>query len=82
MCIRDRFYIDRYPAGREATVYWGSLDLRFGNDTPHGVLVQAFVKPATASTQGSITVRIWSTKVYDKVLSLSLIHISEPTRPY
>ena len=66
------FYIDRYPAGREATVYWGSLDLRFGNDTPHGVLVQAFVKPATASTQGSITVRIWSTKVYDKVLSSEL----------
>ena len=27
------FYIDRYPMGREATVAWGSVDLRFRNDT-------------------------------------------------
>ena len=27
------FYIDRYPVGREATVAWGSVDLRFRNDT-------------------------------------------------
>ena len=26
-------YIDRYPVGREATVAWGSVDLRFKNDT-------------------------------------------------
>ncbi len=66
------FYIDRYPAGREATVYWGSLDLRFQNDTQYGVLMQAFVTPATSSTRGSITVRVWSTKVYDKVESSEL----------
>ena len=28
------FYIDRYPVGREATVAWGAVDLRFKNDTP------------------------------------------------
>ncbi len=28
------FYIDRYPIGREATVAWGAVDLRFKNDTP------------------------------------------------
>ena len=28
------FYIDRYPIGREATVAWGAVDLRFRNDTP------------------------------------------------
>ncbi|MGH3370157.1 MAG: VanW family protein, partial [Nocardioidaceae bacterium] len=33
------FYIDRYPVGREATVAWGAVDLRFRNDTDHGVLV-------------------------------------------
>ncbi len=33
------FYIDRYPVGREATVAWGSVDLRFKDDTPYGVLV-------------------------------------------
>ncbi len=66
------FYIDRYPAGREATVYYGSLDLRFQNDTDYGVLVQAFVNPSSPGKQGSITVRMWSTKVYDKVESSEL----------
>src|SRR5690606_13163416 len=36
------FYIDRYPVGREATVYWGSLDLRWRNNTPYAVYVQAW----------------------------------------
>ncbi|HSN43434.1 MAG TPA: VanW family protein, partial [Propionibacteriaceae bacterium] len=58
-------YFDRYPAGREATVYYGSLDLRFQNDTPYGVLMQAYVKKASPGNSGSITVRVWSTKVYD-----------------
>ncbi len=40
------FYIDRYPVGREATVAWGAVDLRFENDTPYGVLVEARVTPA------------------------------------
>ena len=49
------FYIDRYPVGREATVAWGAVDLRFKNDTPYGVLVQANVTPATP-----IVLRAWS----------------------
>ncbi|QNN51713.1 VanW family protein [Nocardioides mesophilus] len=59
------FYIDRYPVGREATVAWPSVDLRFRNDTPYGVLVQAFVDPSTPSSPGAMTVRMWSTKVWD-----------------
>ena len=47
------FYIDRYPVGREATVAWGAVDLRFKNDTDHGVLIQANVTPSTPSTSGS-----------------------------
>jgi vancomycin resistance protein YoaR len=62
-------YIDRYPPGREATVAWPDLDLRFANDTDYGVLVQASVVRATTSRQGSITVRMWSTKTWDKVTS-------------
>ncbi|MGB9375137.1 MAG: VanW family protein [Jiangellales bacterium] len=54
-------YIDRYPVGREATVFYGSLDLRFGNNTPYGAVVQSFIRPATPGTQGEVTVRIWST---------------------
>ena len=65
-------YINRYPAGREATLFWPDLDLRFKNDTEHGVLVQARMVEATSARQGRITVRIWSTKTYDKVESSKL----------
>ena len=58
-------YIDRYPEGREATVAWGSVDLRFQNDTPYGVLVHATVKPSDGSAQGVVTVSMYSTKVWD-----------------
>ncbi|MDN5770903.1 MAG: VanW family protein [Microlunatus sp.] len=65
-------YIDRYPAGREATVAWPSLDLKFENDTKYGVLVQAYVKKASPGVKGSITVKMWSTKTYDEVDSSKL----------
>src|SRR5690606_9236817 len=59
------FYISRYPAGREATVYWGSIDLRFKNNTPYGVLVDAKVDRASPGGQGKVTVRLWSTKYWE-----------------
>ncbi len=59
------FYIDRYPVGREATVAWPTVDLRFRNDTGHGVLIQTVHTPSTPSRQGALTVRMWSTKVWD-----------------
>ena len=37
-------YIDRYQLGRDATVYWPSLDLKFVNDTRTWVLVKGFVE--------------------------------------
>ena len=58
-------YIDRYPEGREATVAWGSVDLRFQNDTPYGVLVHATVKPSDGSAKGVVTVSMYSTKTWD-----------------
>jgi vancomycin resistance protein YoaR len=35
-------YISRYQLGRDATVYWPSLDLKFVNDTSQWVLVKGF----------------------------------------
>ena len=59
------FYIDRYPVGREATVAWPSVDLRFRNDTPYGVLISARLTPSTPSSSGALTVSMYSTKYWD-----------------
>jgi len=59
------FYIDRYPMGREATVAWPTVDLKFRNDTPYGVLIEAWVVPGTDTSQGEMHVRMWSTKYWD-----------------
>ena len=37
-------YISRYQLGRDATVYWPSLDLKFENDTNNWVLVKGFAE--------------------------------------
>lgn len=59
------FYIDRYPVGREATVAWPTVDLKFQNDTPYGVLIHAWVQPSSYARQGTVTVQMWSTKYWD-----------------
>ncbi len=46
------FYIDRYPMGREATVYYGNLDMRFRNPTDYGVLIRANVRREHARPPG------------------------------
>ncbi len=65
------FYIDRYPIGREATVVWGALDLKFKNDTPYGVLIESWVDPSTPSSSGRMNVRMWSTKYWDITAGVS-----------
>ncbi|MFV0458775.1 MAG: VanW family protein [Actinomycetales bacterium] len=52
-------YISRYPVGREATVNYPNVDLKFTNDTDHGVLIRTWVGDGKVNTQ------FWSTKVYD-----------------
>ena len=59
------FYIDRYPVGREATVAWGAVDLRFRNDTPYGVLIDTSLTPSTPSSSGVVTATMYSTKYWD-----------------
>ncbi|HEX6874706.1 MAG TPA: VanW family protein [Nocardioidaceae bacterium] len=65
------FYIDRYPVGREATVAWPTVDLKFKNTTPYGVLIQAWVVPSTSSSYGEMHVRMWSTKYWDITAGVS-----------
>ena len=55
------FYISRYPEGRESTLNWPNVDLRFRNDTPYGVLIQTWV------SGGQVHTRFWSTEVWDDV---------------
>ncbi|MGW0734911.1 VanW family protein [Streptomyces sp. NPDC002851] len=57
------FYIERYPEGREATVAWGSLDLRFNNDSGNAIYIQA------QATDSSITVTFFGTKKYDEIVA-------------
>ncbi|MFF5954747.1 VanW family protein [Streptomyces luteogriseus] len=59
------FYIERYPEGREATVAWGSLDLRFTNDSGKAIYIQA------ESTDTSVTVSFLGTRRYDEIKSVT-----------
>ncbi|MET8825628.1 VanW family protein [Streptomyces sp. NPDC004610] len=59
------FYIERYPEGREATVAWGSLDLKFRNDSGNALYIDA------RATDTSITVSFLGTKKYDEVESVT-----------
>ncbi len=62
-------WFDRYPPGREATVYYGSLDMRFKNDTDHAVVIEATRVASTPGTKGSLTVKLWGDSPYDKVVT-------------
>ncbi|MDQ2758274.1 MAG: VanW family protein [Actinomycetota bacterium] len=53
------FYISRYPEGREATVYWPTIDNTWKNTSPYGMYVQMYV------ADNQVHGRIWSTKVFD-----------------
>jgi vancomycin resistance protein YoaR len=57
------YYISRYPAAREATVFQnpnGSsvIDLKFTDDSATGVAIQTIWTPT------SLTVKLWGTKRY------------------
>ena len=52
-------YISRYPYGREATLAYPNPDLEIRNTTQHGVLIWP------TYTASSITVSLYSTKVYE-----------------
>jgi vancomycin resistance protein YoaR len=67
------YYISRYPAGREATVYEGQIDLQWKNDSDTGVYID------TAWTPGTITVTFYGTKRYEiESISGNRTNIREP----
>ncbi|MEU1409694.1 VanW family protein [Streptomyces sp. NPDC005728] len=70
------FYIERYPEGREATVAWGSLDLKFKNDSGNAIYIQA------ESTDTSVTVTFLGTKKYDEIKSVKgpRTHVKQPAK--
>jgi hypothetical protein len=57
-------YISHYPLGRDATVNFPDLDLRFSNDTDHWLLLRTFVGA------GSLTVNLYGTPVDRRVESI------------
>ncbi len=70
------FYIERYPAGREATVAWGSLDLKFRNDSGKPIYIKA------SATDSSVTVSFLGTKKYDSVEAVAgpRTNLKEPAK--
>ncbi len=54
-------YISHYPQGRDATVDYPSIDLKFRNDTDHWLLLRTFVGP------GSLTVTLYGTSQHRRV---------------
>ena len=54
-------YISHYPLGRDATVNFPDLDLKFRNDTRHWLLLRSFVG------SGSLTVNLYGTPVGRRV---------------
>jgi vancomycin resistance protein YoaR len=55
------YHYSRYPPVIESTIFYPNLDMRFRNNTEHGVLID------TSYDSGSITVSMWSTQVWDEV---------------
>lgn len=48
-------YFSRYPAGREATIYVGAIDVKFRNNTPYALTLNSYVH------EGRLHVDVWST---------------------
>ena len=59
------FWISRYRPGLEATVSWGSLDMRWRNPLETAVLIKASI------TDSSVTVTLYGTKTFDDVQAIS-----------
>src|SRR3954452_13908886 len=56
-------YISHYPLGRDATVNYPNVDLKFTNDTGHFLLLRTFVGSS------SLTVALYGTPVHRRVVS-------------
>lgn len=68
------FFVTYVPGGLDATVYWGSLDFCFRNDTDYPIRVNASV------SGGYVNISIDGTKTNDHVVKLSSTRLA--TEPY
>jgi vancomycin resistance protein YoaR len=57
------WYISHYPIGRDATVNWGSPDLKFKNDLDHALLIK------TSYTDSTLTFTFYGTKQSRRVVT-------------
>jgi vancomycin resistance protein YoaR len=58
-------YISHYPLGRDATVDYPDIDLKFVNDTTHWLLLRTFVNPS------SLSVVLYGTPQHRRVVSIA-----------
>lgn len=71
------YWFSRYPEGREATIFEGVLDVKIGNNTPYGVLLQSWV------ADGQLWVAAWSTPHWEVQHSTSpRSEVVQPTTVY
>ena len=68
------FFVTYVPGGLDATVYWGSLDFCFRNNTEYPIRINASV------SGGYVNISIDGTKTNDHVVKLSSTRLS--TTPY
>lgn len=68
------FFVTYVPGGLDATVYWGSLDFCFRNNTDYPIRINAWV------SGGYVHISIDGTKTNDHVVKLSSTCLS--TEPY
>jgi vancomycin resistance protein YoaR len=67
-------YISHYPLGRDATVDYPDVDLKFVNDTPHWLLLRTFVGPS------SLVVTLYGAPQHRRVVSEAapLVQVAPP----
>lgn len=71
------YWFSRYPEGREATIYEGSIDVRWRNNTPYGALLRSYVQG------GRIYVEVWGTKHFEvETFKSARSNVRPPTTRY
>ncbi|MEE1620223.1 VanW family protein [Zafaria sp. Z1313] len=70
-------WFDRYPAGREATLWEGMIDMKWRNNTDHAVMIQAWVGDSRVYT------RLWGTKTWTvRTTTSDHYNLTDPTTTY
>ncbi|WP_062379881.1 VanW family protein [Demequina pelophila] len=68
-------WFERYPAGRESTMFIGSINMVFENSTPYALVMSAYVDGGT-----EFTVDIWSTPHFTvKTYASDKRNVTQPT---